>query len=340
MRRESWNKLKWTDDEIGFLLIYNDRYTIDEMSKILGKSVRSIKRKCYEDLNLYKGNDVANKHRSDADKRRGTDLSYEYVKNEALKYNTRVEFWQGSPNAYHKANLMGWTDELCGHMVSKCFSLPQLMLKSYLEQIFNQKCSYNDREAIRPYEIDCYFPELKIGWEYNGIRFHSNNKNDSIKRELARTNGIKLFYINEKPGIKKYEEFIKSVLKEQIDEINNFLTDRKIDVVYIDGLKANVEYPNVLTALEISQIKGKKLSEIKKVDNNLYRKIIKYNLFDKFNVENDKRILHKFNSIDEYVEYIKSKNYKDFREAYTKQHIHRVCKKLGCDVDIIRNIYE
>lgn len=339
MKKIPWNKIKWTTDEVGFLIVYNDRYTVNEMAKILGKTVRAIKRKCYQELNLFKSDEAKYKHRSEADKKRGTDLSYEYVKAEAAKYNTRVEFWQQSPNAYRKANIMGWADELCKHMVSRNFSLPQLILKSYLEQIFGEKCLYNDRNALKPYEIDCYFPKYKVGWEYNGILYHQNNKNDDLKRQIAKDNGIKLFYINENGGIKKYEKFIKSALKAQVSEINEILGYRKIDGEYIDSLVATIEYPNLLTKEETNFVSGKKLSEIKFKNINLYKRIIAFDLIKKYNIEDDRRKMHYFKTFDEYVEYIKKQNYKTFSEAYSKQHIHRMCKKFNKDIDIIKSIY-
>jgi len=338
-KRKAWNKINWTNDELGFLIVYNDRYTTVEMSKILGKSVRTIKRKCYDELNLFKTDEAIYNHRSNADKRRGTDLSYEYVKNEALKYNTKIEFYQKSPNAYGKANLMNW-DDVFSHMVSKMFSLPQLILKSFLEQIFDEKCSYNDRKAINPYEIDCYFPKYKIGWEYNGARFHQNNKNDKIKSKIAKEKGIKLFYIVEEKSTKKYESFIKSVLKKQINEINMILPTKKIDEDYINGLKSVIDYPNLLTKKEANLVKGKKINEIKNIDYNLYNRIIRYNLFDKYYVKDDRRKMHKFKTFDEYFTYIKNKNYSSFQEAYTKQHIHRMCKKFGKDLKEIKKIYD
>ena len=338
MRKKACNKISWTADELGFLIVYNDRYTMKEMSKILCKNVRNVRRKCYDELNLFKSDEAKYEHRSKADKKRGTDLSYEYVKSEAAKFNTKVEFWQQSPNAYHKANLMRWTDDICKHMVSKTFSLPQLMLKSYLEQIFGEKCSYNDRSILKPYEIDCYFPKFRIGWEYNGIRFHQNNKNDSIKKELAREKGIKLLYINETKKVKKYDIFIKSILKTQLIYINEIL-EKNIDEKYIDNLIAYIEYPNLLTREEIKIVNGKTINQIKKIDLKLYNRIIYYNLLDKFNIKDDRRDMHRFDNFESYIEYIKSKNYSSFKEAYTKQHIHRMCKKFGRSLEEIKNIY-
>ena len=339
MKKTPWNKIKWTDDEIGFLVVYNDRYTVKEMAKILRKSIKSIKRKCYEELNIFKSDKAKYEHRSNADKKRGTDLSYEYVKNEASKYNTRVEFWQQSPNAYRKANLMGWANEICKHMVSKNFSLPQLILKSYLEQIFGEKCSYNDRNVLKPYEIDCYFPKHKVGWEYNGILYHQNNKNDDLKKQIAKDKGIKLFYINENEKIKKYEDFIKSILKAQISEINDILDSKKINEKYIDELVAKIEYPNLLTREEIKKVEGKSINQIKSVDKGLYRRIILYNLFEKYNIVDDRRKMHYFKTFEEYFEFIKKQNYSSFEEAYNKQHIYRMCRKFNKDIDIIKNLY-
>ena len=38
---------------------------------------------------------------------------------EALKYNTRSDFWRFSQNAYDAANKYSWLDEICSHMIIK-----------------------------------------------------------------------------------------------------------------------------------------------------------------------------------------------------------------------------
>ena len=41
----------------------------------------------------------------------------ELVQDEAIKYNTRVEFQKKSANAYEAARRNGWLDDVTGHMI-------------------------------------------------------------------------------------------------------------------------------------------------------------------------------------------------------------------------------
>ena len=43
--------------------------------------------------------------------------THELVKEEALKYNIKIEFSRGSSGAYNYAKRNGILDEVCGHMV-------------------------------------------------------------------------------------------------------------------------------------------------------------------------------------------------------------------------------
>jgi len=57
----------------------------------------------------------------------------------------------------------------------------------------------NDRNVIKPYEMDILIPEYNIGFECNGLFWHSEKYKDNnyhyIKSEQSRANGIKLIHI-------------------------------------------------------------------------------------------------------------------------------------------------
>ena len=60
---------------------------------------------------------------------------------------------------------------------------------------------YKDKSVLKPYEIDCYCPDYKIGIEFNGIYWHSNlqkEKDYHIKKsKLAEQKGVRLIHIYE-----------------------------------------------------------------------------------------------------------------------------------------------
>lgn len=49
---------------------------------------------------------------------KNTKWTFETVKQEAKKYNSRKEFGRNSPSAYQKALEMEWMDKICNHMVN------------------------------------------------------------------------------------------------------------------------------------------------------------------------------------------------------------------------------
>lgn len=81
----------------------------------------------------------------------------------------------------------------------------------------------NRRDLLKPskLEIDIFVPELNIGFEYNGLYWHSFNRQPSReeqlyhrkKYELARENNIKLFFITSDLNFEKIKRFVQSKLK-------------------------------------------------------------------------------------------------------------------------------
>ncbi len=72
----------------------------------------------------------------------------------------------------------------------------------FIANIYNGTIERNKRTYLdNKYEIDIYLPELKIGFEYDGIKWHTENfggKNRNYhldKQNLASEKGIQLFFI-------------------------------------------------------------------------------------------------------------------------------------------------
>lgn len=79
----------------------------------------------------------------------------------------------------------------------------------------------NHKKSLNGVEIDIYVPELKIGFEYNGLFWHSEkmgkDKNYHLdKQKLAKSHGIKLYHIFSDEWIKNCDivkKKIKHILK-------------------------------------------------------------------------------------------------------------------------------
>ena len=87
----------------------------------------------------------------------------------------------------------------CSNHISK--SENEILL--FCQKVLNEnKINHNDRNIISPYEIDIYIPSIKIGIEYNGLRWHSeifgrDKKYHLNKLNLCKKQGVKLIQIFE-----------------------------------------------------------------------------------------------------------------------------------------------
>jgi hypothetical protein len=100
----------------------------------------------------------------------------------------------------------------CDHLTSpnggcpSCFShtsKPEDEIYEYISSLIGaDKVVKNDYSVINPFEIDIYIPSLKIGFEYNGLYWHSDeyrpSKNYHLeKTEMCEKKGIRLIQIFE-----------------------------------------------------------------------------------------------------------------------------------------------
>ena len=83
--------------------------------------------------------------------------------------------------------------------ISDNSSIKQIEIFNFINENYNGCIIQNDRTIVSPYEIDVYLPDLNIGFEFNGIFWHSDKfKDDNYhykKNKIAIDNGIKLYTI-------------------------------------------------------------------------------------------------------------------------------------------------
>jgi hypothetical protein len=311
-----------------------------DLGQLLNKTKKNVTKRL-RDLGLYRTKEEKDFITALSVKRLNRDLNYETIKSIALKFNTRQEFYLSDTSAYCCAAKNGWLDSVCEHMVFKNVSIPQLLLKDILEHILQTKCSFNNRKIIQPLEIDCYFGEYKIGWEYDGKYYHNDIK-DQKKRDACNTVGVTLFNINEKnENYRNYELNIKTQLINQLPTIRS-ITKLDLTVEDIENYKPKLIYPNLLTTDEKVRVYNKKLSEIKLLDEELYKRIEKYKLYENDNlcIIDDKKRNNCFKSFDSYIEYLKNKNFDSFDRLCKSEHPHRVCKKFKKPILLIHKLFE
>jgi hypothetical protein len=339
MKRKQYKQTEWNMDEENFILENYRHLSNSDISMKLGKTKKSVIRKL-DRMGIKRSKSEIDFLRSKKVKENGRDLSYDFIMGEALKYKTRSEFSYIDNGAYNKAREFGILDDLKHLKIGGTFSIPQLILMNILEHFLDSECSFNDREVIKPLEIDCYFPRWRIGWEYNGKRFHTDERDD-IKKSICLNLDIHLFIIDENSdNYRNYSENIKDQLIKQIGDIKN-ITGIEIDKNSILEYEPILNFLFMLKPQEIEKCQNMKLSEIKKIDMDLYKKIKKYNLVGSLdlNIINDTRKLKKFKNIDDHINYLISikHKYKSFSELAKNEHLYRKIKTYNITIGEIKN---
>jgi hypothetical protein len=78
-------------------------------------------------------------------------------------------------------------------------SISQIELYNFIRENYDGEIIQNCRNIIKPYEVDIYLPQLNIGFEFNGIWWHSDKFKTKdyhlCKITTADKNGVKLYSI-------------------------------------------------------------------------------------------------------------------------------------------------
>jgi hypothetical protein len=129
-----------------------------------------------------------------------------------------------------------------------------LELFNYISSIYagNIITSYRNR-----LEIDIYLPDLKLGFEFNGLYWHSDskkNKNYHLeKTKYFSEMGIRIIHIWEDDWIFN-KEIIKSQIKNWLCKTNLQIFARKCDVVELESV-SNFLNENHLQGVDHSNLK-------------------------------------------------------------------------------------
>jgi hypothetical protein len=275
----------WTSEEIDYIKMnYSDKTDL-ELSKFLNKSIKSIRSKSFR-LGLKKSKMHKSKMISKRNKMVGRNLTFDFLKEIALKYETRSDFQQNDPSAYTIARTSGILGAICNHMVRKNISTPQVILSKILEKIFGNDYMYNTRKIINPYELDIYFPSIKLAFEYDGKAWHLNDKINKV--DICYRKGITLIKIKERN--RNYELDIKQQLVENLNIIGKF---KKIDEKTIFDIKIEMNEISklILSDDSIREIcnKYEDFSEFRKENIGIYTKLLNLKSINKFTSHMKKR---------------------------------------------------
>jgi hypothetical protein len=113
----------------------------------------------------------------------------------------------------------------------------QIKINEFIEENYNSIVLTSDRKTIKG-EIDIYLPDLKLGFEFNGIWWHNEiNKMKNYhldKTELCENQGIKLIHIYEDDWNYK-KEIVKSRILNLLGKITNKIYARKCIIKEVEN---------------------------------------------------------------------------------------------------------
>jgi len=143
-------------------------------------------------------------------------------------------------------------------------------LYEFIRSIYQGEIIYHDRKTLNGKEIDIYLPELSIGFEFDGIYWHSEYFKEKYgnlkKKELIKAQGISIYNIWEDDWIFK-NEIIKSriinslglskkigarkceILTVSSKEEKEFLNNNHIQGYVPSSIKIGLYYNNQLVSL-------------------------------------------------------------------------------------------
>jgi len=205
------------------------------------------------------------------------DISFDEIKNIALNYKTKTEFSLGNKTIYQKAKRLGKDkfNEICSHMIDQKFSLPQLIMKFTLNKLLGIKGDYNIRTIISPYELDLYYEDFKLAFEYDGKKWHDENYNDEIKNNLCKEKNITLIRIKEKNKNNPFKDVLNQIL-ENIDVVNSIT---KYNITRQNIMSINFDYKEMFSeildedSIKKTISKYKFYKDFRKNENALYIKL-------------------------------------------------------------------
>ena len=125
--------------------------------------------------------------------------------------------------------------------ISDNSSISQIELYDFIKDNYDGEIILNTKDFINPYEIDIYLPDIKIGFEFNGVWWYSDKFKDKNyhqkKIQIAEDRGIKLIMIWEDDWQIK-RDICKSFILNKIGKTKNRIFARKCSIKEVDYMKS------------------------------------------------------------------------------------------------------
>lgn len=160
-----------------------------------------------------------------------------------FRCNKGHEFEISTDNYYGRLNNNINLCTIC-NPIGDMRSIKENELFRFIKQIYNGVVIKSYRDGL---EIDIYIPELKIGFEFNGLYYHSNKFKDK-NYHLDKTNyfkekGIRIIHIWEDDWVNK-RPIVESMVINFLGLTNNKIFARKCEVIELIDSKIVKDFLN------------------------------------------------------------------------------------------------
>jgi len=233
----------------------------------LKKSSNTLKNKWISD-NIMKS-DIFRKDRYDISSDENY-LKYLNDKNSLLNcVSNNHTYIISSDNYYHRKQLNLPTCTIC-YPIGDKVSIREKEIFDFIKDIYGNEVDQSYRDGL---EIDIYLPELKIGFEFNGLYWHSDEFKDKNyhlnKTKHFSERGIRIIHIWEDTWLSR-QNIIKSQIRNLLNSTRNRVYARKCEIREID---------NTTEFLNINHLQGVDRSVIKLglFNNNVLLSVMTFN---------------------------------------------------------------
>ena len=141
---------------------------------------------------------------------------------------------------YNRKRLKTIVCTLCFPLNSYSSSGKETTIFNFIKENSEYDIIQSDRSILNGKEIDIYIPELKLGFEFNGLYWHSElykEKNYHLeKTKSCNDQGISLFHIWEDDWLYK-QDIVKSMILNKLGRTENKIFARKCQIKEIGDNK-------------------------------------------------------------------------------------------------------
>jgi len=119
---------------------------------------------------------------------------------------------------------------------------PEISMIKFIKGFYDGEIIENDRNVIKPFEVDIYLPNLKLAIEYNGLWWHSSEYREYDyhlnKQRKSIDSGVKLLTIWEDDWINK-NDIVKSYIINKLEKTIDRISARKCKIFEVSKCDSN-----------------------------------------------------------------------------------------------------